>query len=133
MKLVKDMAGRFSLLFSMFEYDFAIHFLLEKDHRVWGFYYEWYDGPHYGFGLGALILVCWNRIKRPKVNIYRSKVNHILSNVYLNHTNLLKYRKWDKVGSDEYGSFVGVWAKSIDIINEYKYTWRKRIKRRFRT
>lgn len=37
-----------------------IHFWVHKDHRQWGYIEDWYDGPLLSFGLGRLILICWN-------------------------------------------------------------------------
>lgn len=37
----------------------AFHFF-PKPKWQWGYEKDWYDGPLYSFGLGPLLLICWN-------------------------------------------------------------------------
>lgn len=35
------------------------HFFIRREHWVWGYEEDWYDGPLPSFGLGPLFLVVW--------------------------------------------------------------------------
>ncbi len=34
------------------------HFFPEKEHRLWGYEEDYYDGPLFNIGLGPLLMVC---------------------------------------------------------------------------
>jgi len=53
-------AGLFTMEITKDNKIFDIHFIVKKKQRQWGFEEEWYDGPLYSFGLGPLILICWD-------------------------------------------------------------------------
>jgi len=37
----------------------SIHLFPIDGHWLWGLVKDWYDGPHYLFGVGPLILIAW--------------------------------------------------------------------------
>ena len=61
LKITNKMAGLLSIYGCKtkgWEY-WSIHILPLKD-KQWGYLEEWYDGSHYSFGIGSLLLICWN-------------------------------------------------------------------------
>ena len=43
---------------------FCLHLFPRKGHRHWGYFEEWYDGPHPMFGIGPIALFCWEWYSR---------------------------------------------------------------------
>jgi hypothetical protein len=37
-----------------------IHLGLKPKFWKWGYNYSWYDGPYTYFGVGPLLLICWD-------------------------------------------------------------------------
>jgi len=53
------MAGRYCVAFDNVHGWLVIQFFIEKDGWLWGYENIWYDGPHYSFGLGPILLISW--------------------------------------------------------------------------
>ena len=47
-------AGLATIWFNKSKWNFALHVLPKKDHRVWGKVDYWWDGPIVAYGLGPL-------------------------------------------------------------------------------
>jgi hypothetical protein len=59
-------AGRVTLGIRVRPWWIYLHVLPRTaDARQWGYSQDWYDGPLYAFGLGALMLICWHEQHDP--------------------------------------------------------------------
>ena len=54
----KQSAGLIAFWFDHGDFNYCFHFIVQKEHWIWGFEDDYYDGPIKLFGMGPLFLVC---------------------------------------------------------------------------
>lgn len=60
MEFTTRAAGKYTLMFDLFNYGFSVHFFLREGFgNIWGLYKDWYDGPLYELGLGKYLSITW--------------------------------------------------------------------------